>query len=405
MNADEAYELHTDVVRALSDPNSDARSAFNAYVEHTESRLQGMHVLMEPHHMRAMNEAGQEDARVVIVMDVEQDSSQEARPDWFAEDPSVDPEAAPQETPDAAAVPWDQYVNMSLTALAAGSTFYVTADMCAVLTQAAASLDETDVMPFHPDHSSGFVVLATPLRLPYGDGTYQTVHAFGWSHYLDVRTVFGSSGKAGTVFQFADRVKAPEDKGVRKARPAFTSKTAWLKSPRLVMTMADDFVVGAPVGPVVESIAPREQLARRQAAMFAEAVSTSVDTSQPDEPVVGRFQPYLAAFLLLLTQQVTAPVTREVGAGPQKRATKAGRSSHRVTVVDLRPRSTDHPDDSHGDGTGERRHYSARHLVGGHWKWQAYGPERRLRRRIFVEGYVRGPEDKPLIVKPRVYRL
>lgn len=32
-------------------------------------------------------------------------------------------------------------------------------------------------------------------------------------------------------------------------------------------------------------------------------------------------------------------------------------------------------------------------------------PERRLRKRIYVADYIRGPEDAPLVIKPKVVRV
>lgn len=405
MNAEEAYERHTDVVRALRDETSDARAAFDAYLgDHRQSHLPGMVQLADPHHLMAMGVAGTETAQVAIGLDW--NVSAEPDPELGAVPVGVeDPEAdlAAGETRDAVLLPVAAYAEATLDAFAKADTFYVTADMCALLEHAAASLDESDVMPYHPEHPSGFVVLARPLRLPYGDGTEQVVDAFGWAHYLPVRTVFGSVGRAGAVFQFADRVHNPAERGVAATRGWYESKSAWNRSPRLVLSLSDAYVTGAPVGPVVEDVDREEARRRRMEAMKDQEASTPAT----EGAVVGRFQPYLAAFLLLLSQQVTAPVAATVGAGPARRADRAGRvgrGTERVTVVDLRRRDHHDPAVAGEQGASGRR-YQTRHLVGGHWKWQPYGPEHRLRRRIFVEGYVRGPEDKPLVVKPKVFRI
>jgi hypothetical protein len=41
-------------------------------------------------------------------------------------------------------------------------------------------------------------------------------------------------------------------------------------------------------------------------------------------------------------------------------------------------------------------------LVTGHWKGQPYGPRNSLRKRIWRQPYWRGPEDAPILVRPRV---
>lgn len=48
---------------------------------------------------------------------------------------------------------------------------------------------------------------------------------------------------------------------------------------------------------------------------------------------------------------------------------------------------------------------SVRHLVRGHWKMQAYGPERKESKHIFVEPYWRGPELAEMVERDYVLRL
>lgn len=46
--------------------------------------------------------------------------------------------------------------------------------------------------------------------------------------------------------------------------------------------------------------------------------------------------------------------------------------------------------------------YSHRFLVRGHWKLQPFGPGRRFRRPIYIDEYVKGPHDGPLVIKEAV---
>ena len=50
----------------------------------------------------------------------------------------------------------------------------------------------------------------------------------------------------------------------------------------------------------------------------------------------------------------------------------------------------------------EHRHLNVQTLVAGHWRSQAYGEDRLLRKRIWVEPYWRGPEDAPIVQRPHV---
>jgi hypothetical protein len=65
-------------------------------------------------------------------------------------------------------------------------------------------------------------------------------------------------------------------------------------------------------------------------------------------------------------------------------------------IVRLRREAGDEPP---GEENGEAN-YSHRFIVSGHWRNQWY-PSEKLHRQIWISPYVKGPEDKPLIVRPR----
>jgi hypothetical protein len=54
------------------------------------------------------------------------------------------------------------------------------------------------------------------------------------------------------------------------------------------------------------------------------------------------------------------------------------------------------------DDPGQQQHdvnWSHRWIVSGHWRNQAYGPGHSLRRARYIHPFVKGPEDRPLVVK------
>lgn len=57
-----------------------------------------------------------------------------------------------------------------------------------------------------------------------------------------------------------------------------------------------------------------------------------------------------------------------------------------------------------GDGEPRSVEWSHQWLVDGHWRNQ-YLPSTGGHRQQWIEGYVKGPEDRPLIVKDRVHRV
>lgn len=328
------------------------------------------------------------------------------------------------------------YARTTPTMLAAAPTYYVTADMVTVMEVAAAAFDDTDLMPSMPS-PSGFVVLSRPLVVPDDRGE-QLVHAFAWTTWGQTLTMFGTPGEVGEVWSFTSRT-SPTDATVDEARVQWDSATAWRRDPDLLPLYGDRFITGGRVGGLLDDLAQvqathqarrwlfdRTRNFRAAADSFTDQFESLLQRTQDridrdtqrlrvkhGDQKVGRMQPYLAAFVLLLTQQITVtePVTPPRDAVQRARKVREPRPST-VTVVDVRHRHHSPSDTLLSDPTlgGEsagsgRRPLDHRHLVGSHWKWQPHGPERSLRRRIFVSGYVRGPEDKPLRVTPRVTRL
>jgi hypothetical protein len=52
---------------------------------------------------------------------------------------------------------------------------------------------------------------------------------------------------------------------------------------------------------------------------------------------------------------------------------------------------------------GERDKLSVQSLISGHYKMQPYGPQRSLRKLIWLEPYWRGPEDAPIPIRPHSF--
>jgi hypothetical protein len=110
---------------------------------------------------------------------------------------------------------------------------------------------------------------------------------------------------------------------------------------------------------------------------------------------------YMVLFWLIANQKIAA--TQHVAPGPitAMRAREA-KVVPRVRVIALRrDRIHTEPDPDHVPG----REYSHRWHVAAFWRHQACGPGRQDRRWVLVRAHIRGPDDKPLIVKERAYDL
>lgn len=86
----------------------------------------------------------------------------------------------------------------------------------------------------------------------------------------------------------------------------------------------------------------------------------------------------------------------------RRRRDRAGFGNDPVQVVQLRPRPKT---ESEGDGEGEGREYHHRWIRSGHFRWQPYGPESKLRKLIYIEPTICGPEGLPLLEPKKVFKV
>lgn len=107
---------------------------------------------------------------------------------------------------------------------------------------------------------------------------------------------------------------------------------------------------------------------------------------------------WLATLCLLIGQDRVATKT-EVRPSRQiaRRLARGGFADSTVRLVDVRRRHE--PSEGKGEHTVE---WSHRWVVEGHWRQQAYGPNHSLRRPKFILPYIKGPTDKPIVVRPTV---
>lgn len=118
--------------------------------------------------------------------------------------------------------------------------------------------------------------------------------------------------------------------------------------------------------------------------------------SQVPNAALQMVRTILATWFLMRQPGVTgtqaAPVDKKY-ARAYKRA--HGRTIPDVQLVDLRRRPA-RPGQAIDGVTHQGRKLSVRVYRRGHWKNQPYGPKRGLRRKIYVSGYIAGPDNAPL---------
>lgn len=107
----------------------------------------------------------------------------------------------------------------------------------------------------------------------------------------------------------------------------------------------------------------------------------------------------------LLRQEGLVDTTEETlklprSSNPKKRKAQRRSASTPVKVVNLRSSV------AQGMADVERAQRTRLHrwIVRGHWRSQAYGPGRELRRRVYIAPHVKGPAGAPLLQREAVYR-
>lgn len=116
-----------------------------------------------------------------------------------------------------------------------------------------------------------------------------------------------------------------------------------------------------------------------------------------DKPTAAeRWWRIVQTTLRLMQQHISLRQSTRVTRPQRREATRSGWDTDEVVVVRLRREATP----QHEAHEAEAANYSHRFIVGGHWRNQFY-PASNVHRQIWISPYVKGPEDKPLVVKPR----
>lgn len=118
----------------------------------------------------------------------------------------------------------------------------------------------------------------------------------------------------------------------------------------------------------------------------------------PDPGRLGASSQFLLAAVIALGHRLTV-ATEPVAAG---RAARRRLARELDELPDLRVirLSTNASKPEARTGTVE---WSRRWMVRGHWRLQPFGPRRSLRRLQWIDAFIKGPDDKPLDVRPTVW--
>ncbi|MFN8034034.1 MAG: hypothetical protein U0Q47_12165 [Mycobacterium sp.] len=103
----------------------------------------------------------------------------------------------------------------------------------------------------------------------------------------------------------------------------------------------------------------------------------------------------------LLMGQVRVATTRTIGGSTGGGEPAAAVDDSAVSLIELRRPARDGTADS---GGGQRRRSDKRWWVDGHWRQQAWGPKRVLRKPIWISPYIKGDPEGELSERVKVWR-
>lgn len=270
------------------------------------------------------------------------------------------------------------HARMVASVAATSILYWVADDMLAVAEAAAESMPPQDFHEKDTPGPCGLVVFETPRRVLCMDGSPITVTGFMWGN-LDHVVVRGRMGRGNDEPRGATLVELMTDAREHVPQHADALGT------RLISYWTEIFQWDVPV------------LEQERLATFSEqAVSEDALAS------CVKWQRRLPLALWTLMQQRLAVTTEHpMPRLYRRRAEKAGEelpvSTFRVVTLRRAKPETAEPAAGSVD-------WSHRWIVNGFWRNQ-WLPSRQMHRLQWIEAFVKGPADKPLVVKKTVNKL
>lgn len=323
-----------------------------------------------------------------------------------------------------------QYLTRTLVeSVAKAETYTVSAEMCDVLCASADALDDSDKIDLSLLPSPhGIVFFDQPFVVKDIRAQTLLAHRLTWSktHTNTVDSFGRSTYKDGLLLTWWNDTLEPDMVTAKLSREYGTtmSKVAG----RWAFVGSDHLPVGARVGSHDVIYGPdaiqrmQEDVARLREGLSRDGTLGRLAATQlrADIEVLERLEAngetsfrstnlnrIAHALFLMLNQTITDTRTERA---PKSIAKSLRRLSlpESVTVVTLRRANHKTP-----AGAGAPVQWSHKWLVKGHWAWRHCGGNHPLaqpyeggyRCRLWVNGYVKGPNDKPFKVSRKVYKL
>jgi hypothetical protein len=287
--------------------------------------------------------------------------------------------------------------------LHASENFYVAKPMMELAMALADEMPDEELLPHDLPALQGWMWFAHPYRQIDIRRKILIDHAIMWS-------VFGGQVR---VFHFTDRSDLNDS--VNQVLWGRHTEEQMRQLPMLNLNHVFDMKFGEPLprGIVWDTPLPADAVV--DATRTTNPDGTDTLTWYTDQPIPAMFsddgkpeQPKyirspLAAFIVTLwrlcQQSIASRLVEEPARHARRRMTKAHLPVSPITVINLRRISGPAHDESHVD-------WQHRWVVRGHWRRQPYKENGEIiHRYIYINPYLKGPEDKPLLHRDKVNAL
>lgn len=258
--------------------------------------------------------------------------------------------------------------------LAGARTYFVTEDMLALARHATETMPDEALLESDLPAPNGFLVFERGVVFPDVRGSQVVLTAFAWRRGV-------SDGRPYLFWTYYSDVEDDRD-DYRRAHGPTTRDYVF---PVTCALLAEDLEVFGEPAATAEDI-----VGHYVHAAGVESVKRTL--------VVMHDLP--RALFSLLNSSITEAAS-ERASRPVRRRLEKAKSPVTGDVVVIRLRRAHHEADAPATGSVE---WSHRWIVSGHWR-NAWRPSVGAHRRVWIAPFVKGPEDRPLVVTRKVHVL
>lgn len=269
-------------------------------------------------------------------------------------------------------------------------TYWVSKAMTELVEQAAKKMNAESLYETSLPSRSGFIWFDKLVHSYDVNLQAVNVRAVMWAP-VTMRIQGTSNEVSGVILSlYSDTREFGEDELLRKLRD---EKPDYIRNmPRLLLLHMRPWVFG-------EDFMVDEKAARLTA--------TELLGEDPPEEWVSQMA-YMTRFMFSFWKLVQMPIAVHEKHHPDRassrRMARGGITlpNEEINVVLLRKTRPKAKNNDDGEGDQDAIEWSHRWLVDGFWRWQWY-PTRERHEQIWISPYIKGPEDRPLIIKDKVY--